>query len=121
MQKQLAVLLGLGLAAVLLVGCSDAAQDVKQDATVTSCINPDDGTPMRAEGTVVNRSSETSNFLIRITYYDESGNQVAEGVDTVTDVEPNATSPWQSTASNAAKGKIDCRIVSVRRTVDPLE
>lgn len=121
MRRQLVGLLGLALLVGLLVGCSGAAKSVKDDAAVTTCQNPEDGTPLRAEGTITNRSSETSDFLIRVTFYDTSGNRVAEGVDTVTGVNPGEASPWQSTASNAAKGPIECKVTSARRTASPLD
>ena len=112
-------LFALTLAGLLLVSCSDAAKDVKADATVTAC-TPTEGAPPRAEGQIRNSSSETSNFTIRITFYDSSGNKVAEGVDVVTSVEPNQSSPWQSTGSASAKGPIECKVTSARRVVSPV-
>jgi hypothetical protein len=74
-------------AATLLAGCG--TNKSTSDATVTACnADPGGGQPT-AEGTVLNSSSETSTFVLRIGFYDGSNNRVSDAVVNVGDVEPD--------------------------------
>ncbi len=114
-------LLGIAMAAVLtvtLVGCGSKSTSA---ATVTNC-QPDPGgdAPPMAEGQVTNNSSKASSFFIRVGFYDNSGNRVSEGVDTLNDVEPGTSSPFQVVGAARANGPLNCKVMTVRRSVSPV-
>jgi hypothetical protein len=105
--------------AVASSGCRSS--DSKADATVTACTpGPNDGQPV-AEGQVTNSSSKTSNYSVRVSFYDASGNKITEGVDVVTGVEPATSSPWRVTGLGSLKGAVDCRLGGVTRNAAPGE
>lgn len=113
--KFLLVTAVLGLAAT---ACS-AGNDYKADATVTACTPAaDEGKPV-AEGQVTNSSSKTSNYSIRVAFYDASDNKVTDGIDAVTSVEPGSSSPWRVTGLQSVNGPVDCRVSGVTRNVSP--
>jgi len=98
--------------------CSSSSEK-RADATVTACTPaPDDGKPV-AEGQVTNSSSKTSNYTVRVGFYDGAGNKVTEGGDVVTDVEAASSSPWRVTAIGSMKGPVECRVMDVTRNADP--
>ena len=101
-----------------LAACSGAAKSVTSDATVTAC-TPGDGDRPSASGDIVNRSSKRSSFAVEVSFYDTSGNRVAEGADTVNGVEPGATGRWRAVATANAKGPINCKVKTVRRIRTP--
>ena len=107
------------MAAVLGVGACSNDPDFVKDATVTACTpGPNDGQPV-AEGQITNTSSKTSNFTLRVGFYDTADNKITEGGDVVTDVEPSSSSPWNATGAGSVKGAVDCRILGVTRNLDP--
>lgn len=108
-------LLLAALAVVALSACSSS--NLKEDARVTSCEPGGEGTKPHASGDVQNTSSKRSNFFIRVEFRDSSGNRVSEGVDSINNVEPGTTSPWNVTAIADAQGPITCELGTVRRTV----
>jgi len=64
------------VAGVIVVGCGTSKST--QDASITECnADPGGGKPT-AKGQVVNTSSESSTFNLRIGFYDSSGNRVSE-------------------------------------------
>ncbi len=101
-----------------LAACSGAAKSVTSDATVTSC-TPGDGERPSASGDIANRSSKKSSFAVQVSFYDSSGNRVAEGADTVNGVEAGATGRWHAVATADAKGPINCKLKTVRRVRSP--
>jgi len=107
------------MAAVLgAVACSNDPDFVK-DAAITTCTpGPNDGQPV-AEGQITNSSSKSSNFTIRVGFYDAADNRVSEGVDAVTDVDASSSSPFRVTGVESMKGPVDCRVLGVTRGVDP--
>jgi hypothetical protein len=106
------------VATVLAAGACSSG-DKAAEATVTACTpGPDNGRPV-AEGQVTNGSSKTSNYTVRVGFYDSSGNKVTEGGDVVTDVEPATSSPWQATGAGTVKGAVTCRVLGVTRNVNP--
>ena len=108
----------LGIAALGLAGCSEAA-DHKADASITACTPAADGGKPVAEGQVTNPTSKTSNYSIRVSFYDESDNKVTEGIDAITDVEPGTSSPWRVTGLRSQNGPVDCRLGTVTRNAKP--
>ncbi len=113
-------LLGIAMAAVLtavLLGCGGKSTT---DATITACVADPDGGPPRAEGQITNNSSKDSIFFVRVGFYDTAGNRVSEGSDSVSDVEPGASSPFQINGIARARGPLDCRVLNVRRSVTPV-
>ncbi|PZR83167.1 MAG: hypothetical protein DLM65_02530 [Candidatus Aeolococcus gillhamiae] len=106
----------MALAAMLvLVACGTSKSTT--DATVAECnADPGGGKPT-AKGQVVNTSSKSSSFFLRIGFYDSSANKVSEGVDQVGSVDPGKGSPWQTTGATGAKGPLTCKVITLRRTV----
>lgn len=113
-QRWLGLLLAV-LAVFALSACSNSSP--KEDARVTSCEPGGEGTKPHAAGDVENTSSKRSNFFIRVEFRDSSGNRVSEGVDSINNVEPGTTSPWNVTAIADAQGPVTCELGTVRRTV----
>ena len=114
MRRSRSLLVGMAGAA-LVVGCSSSG--LTSDATVFGCIPGTDDAKPRATGEIANNSSKKSDFFIRIVFSDSSDNRVAEGVTTVTNVEPGTTSPWNIGALADANGPVTCEVETVRRTV----
>lgn len=112
----------LGLVAVALMtaaltGCGTSKST--QDASVAACnADPGGGRPT-AEGQVVNTSSKSSSFFLRVAFYDGSGNKVSEGVDQVGSIDPGKGGPWHVTGATDAKGPLTCKVVTLRRTAAP--
>ncbi len=109
----LAVSIGVGTAA-----CS-AGTDYSADASITACTPAADGGKPVAEGQVTNSSTKTSNYSVRVSFYDASDNKVTEGLDAITSVEPGSSSPWRVTGLQSVNGPVDCRIGKVTRNVSP--
>lgn len=103
-------------AAILLPGCSKKSTS---EATITACKADSGGGKPTAEGQVTNSSSKGSAFLIRIGFYDSSGNRVSEGADTVSGVGAGSSAPWHVTGAADANGKLTCKVLEVRRSVAP--
>ena len=104
------------LLTTVLLGCGGKSTS---DASVLSCVADPDGGPPRAEGEIRNSSSKESVFFVRVGFYDTSGNRVSEGADTISDVEPGTSSPFQINGAARAKGPLECKVLNVRRSVSP--
>ena len=108
---------GSAVVAVTLFACG--TKSTTKDATISTCnADPGGGRP-HAEGQVTNTSSKGSAFVIRLGFYDSSGNRVSEGADTVSGVGPGNNAPWHITGAADAKGPLTCKLLTVRRTVAP--
>ncbi len=102
------------MAAGLIAGCGTSTSTA--DATVLTCaVGPGGGQPT-AQGTVVNTSSETSTFVVRVSFYDSRGDRVSEGVTNVGDVEPATTGNWTITGVTSTNEAPTCKVTSLRRT-----
>lgn len=101
------------LAVVLVTRTSD---DAKDDVAVATCEAAPDGGDPSASGQIVNDSSKTSNYVIRLRFNDAQGNGVSEGVVAVDDVEAGATARWELTGTRSAQGPLTCEITDVSRT-----
>ncbi len=103
---------------VTLLACG-SSDNLKADATISSCVPGTDTGKPHAVGEIRNTSSKTSNFFVRIEFHDSAGNRLSEGVTTITDVEAGTTSPFDITGLADAKGPITCEVGTVRRTAAP--
>ena len=109
----LAVVAVVVLAVVLFTRTSD---DAKDDVSVATCeADPGGGDP-KASGQIVNDSSKTSNYVIRLRFDDAQGNAVSEGGAAVDDLESGATARWDLTGDRSAAGPVTCEITDVSRT-----
>ncbi len=113
-------LLGIAMTAVLTTVLFACGGKSTSDATVTACIADPDGGPPRAEGQIRNTSSKDSIFFVRVGFYDTAGNRVSEGSDSISDVEPGASSPFQINGAARAKGPLTCKVLNVRRSLTPV-
>ena len=78
MSRAIRFLLAGAVAAALLVGCGTSKST--QDASVSACNADPGGSKPTAQGQVINTSSETSSFFVRLGFYDLSNNRVSEEV-----------------------------------------
>ncbi|MGI9021901.1 MAG: FxLYD domain-containing protein [Acidimicrobiales bacterium] len=114
MSRSLRLLSAAAVAAGLLVGCGTSKST--QDASIAACnADPGGGKPT-AQGQVVNTSSETSSFFIRIGFYDVSDNRISEGATTLGSVDPGALGSWTITGAADANGPLTCKVMTLRRT-----
>jgi hypothetical protein len=115
-----ALLIGLVIvAAVIVVAVVVFAKDdnsAKGDVTVQACNADTAGNKPTASGQILNHSSETSNYLIRLKFTDAQGNQVAEGANGVKSVAPGASATWELKGDRDAKGPLQCKVTGVSRT-----
>ena len=109
-----ALLVAIGL----LVACSDDSNDAKDDAKVTSCKGGGGDRPTAA-GEVVNHSSKTSSYVLRVTFYDSDGNRVSEGGDSLKSVDPDEKATWKTSGVARANGDVTCKITNVERVATP--
>jgi hypothetical protein len=100
--------------AVVVFAKNDSA--AKGDVTVQACNADAMGSKPTASGQIVNRSTKTSNYVIRLKFTDAQGNQVAEGVNGVKSVDPGASASWTLTGDRDAKGPVQCKVTGVSRT-----
>jgi hypothetical protein len=109
----LVVIAAVVLAVVLVTRTSDDAED---DVAVATCEADSGGGDPRASGQIVNDSSKTSNYVIRLRFNDAQGNGVSEGGVAVDDVEAGATARWELTGTRSAQGPLTCEVTDVSRT-----
>ena len=112
----------LGLAVLCigasLAGCTSSKTAAK-DVSITSCkAGPNNGHPT-AQGSIHNKSSDASGYLIHVKFKDSSGNGVGDGAATVAKVEPDATAKWRLTGTLNVKGPVNCELGTVKRTAVP--
>jgi hypothetical protein len=97
----------------------NGSSSAKKDVNVQSCTADPGGGKPTARGQIVNRSSKTSNYVIRLKFTDAQGNQVSEGASAVKDVASNETAAWDLTGTRGAKGPLNCEVTGVTRTHIP--
>ena len=112
----LAVVIAVVLFFVFKGTSSDSA---KKDVKVTACRADSGGGKPTATGTILNHSSKSSNYVIRLTFTDPQGNAVSEGVAAVKDVEADATATWDITGARDTDGSVRCELTEVSRTHIP--
>jgi hypothetical protein len=98
---------------LLIKGTS--SKSAKKDVTVTTCRADGGGRPT-ASGKILNHSSKTSNYVIRLKFTDAQGNTVSEGVAPVKSVGADETATWDLTGARDVKGSVQCKITGVSRT-----
>lgn len=103
----------------VVVFTKDDSASARGDVTLQSCEADPSGDKPTASGTILNHSSKTSNYTIRLTFTDGQGNQVSEGVNSINDVEAGASATWKLTGTRAAKGPLKCEVTGVSRTHIP--
>lgn len=117
----LAIVLLLVLAAVaaVLVLAGRNTKDAKKDVTVKTCkADPQGGKP-KASGQILNHSSKTSNYVVKIKFNDAQGNSLSEGAAPVQSVDADKTAAWELTGDRSAKGPLKCVLTGVSRTHVP--
>lgn len=117
MRRRMVGLAAMALTGVLPVACGTSKSTT--DASISACNADAGGGKPTAQGTVVNTSSKSSSFFLRIAFYDSSGNKVSEGIDQVGSIDPGKGGPWHTTGATSAKGPLTCKVVTLRRTVAP--
>ena len=97
--------------ASLLAACTGEGTE---DISVTACTaDPAGGKPV-ASGTIVNRTSKASTYVIRITFRDSDGNQVSQGIGSVARVEPGGEANWSVSGAGNAAGNPGCEASAER-------
>jgi hypothetical protein len=109
----LAVIAAIVVVVIMVTRTSD---DAKDDVAVKACAADPGGGDPKASGQIVNSSSKTSNYVIRLKFNDAQGNGVSEGVANVNDVQAGATARWQLTGTRSARGPVTCVVTDVSRT-----
>ena len=109
----LVVIAAVVLAVVLVTRTSD---DAKDDVNVSACSADPGGGKPTASGEIVNDSSKTSNYVIRLRFNDSDGNAVSEGAAAVDDVDAGQTARWELTGARSADGPVTCEVTDVSRT-----
>jgi hypothetical protein len=105
--------------AALGLGACSSDSEKEANASITACTpGANDGKPV-AEGQVTNPSSKSSNYSVRVGFYDGSNNKVTEGADVVTDVESGTSSPFTVTGVGDVKGPVVCKVLGVTRNANP--
>lgn len=112
------VLVAAAAVAVVGLGACSSDSDVEAEASVTSCTAAPDSKPV-AEGQLTNSSSKSSNYSVRVGFYDASDNRVTEGADVVTDVESGTASPFTVTGVGDMNGPVVCKVLGVTRSANP--
>lgn len=111
----IAILGAVVVGAVTIFG-KDSGASAKSDVTIQACqADPAGGKPS-ASGNIVNGSSKTSNYVIRLKFKDAQGNQVSEGVNAVRSVKVGANATWRLLGSRKANGPVQCEVTGVSRT-----
>jgi hypothetical protein len=105
------------LAAVVLVVVINAtsSKSAKDDVTITSCRGPAGSGKPTAAGRVLNHSSKTSTYAIRLKFTDAQHNTVSEGFAPVQSVDSKKTATWEITGVRSVNGSVQCTITGVSR------
>ena len=110
----LLILAAVIIAAVVVFAKDDSS--AKRDVTVQACNADPAGDKPTASGQIVNHSSKTSDYIVRLKFTDAQGNQVAEGFNGVKSVAPSASATWTLKGDRGAKGPVKCTVTGVTRT-----
>ena len=117
MSRLLRLLSVIAVTAILAIGCGTSKNT--QDASIRACTADPAGGKPTAEGQVVNTSSKSSTFFVRIGFYDPAGNRISEGATTVGSVDPGGIGSWTVAGAADANGPLRCEVMTLRRTVAP--
>jgi hypothetical protein len=97
----------------------DGSSSANKDVSIQACTADPGGGQPTARGQIVNHSSKTSNYVIRLKFTDAPGNEVSEGASAVKNVAPNETATWELTGARDARGPLNCEVSGVTRTHIP--
>ena len=111
----IAVVVVVAAVIAVLVINRTSSSSAKEDVTITTCRGASNGKP-KASGRILNHSSKTSNYVIRLKFTDPQGNTVSEGVAPVQSVDSKKTAVWEITGDRDIKGSAHCEITGVSRT-----
>jgi hypothetical protein len=114
----LLVFAAIVVVALVLFVNGTSSKSAANDVTITAC-RPATGDKPTAAGTILNHSSKTSNYLIRLKFTDAQGNTLSEGVAPVASVGSGETARWDVTGTRDANGPVQCAITGVSRTHIP--
>lgn len=110
----LLVVIAAVVLAVVLAGKN--TKEAKKDVTIKTCTAKPSGGKPEASGDILNHSSKTSNYVVKLKFLDAQGNSVAEGAAPVKSIDANQTATWELTGDRDAKGPVKCEITGVSRT-----
>jgi len=106
---------GAVLGISLLSGCSDDNAEEAAEVKVSACVADPAGGRPRAEGTIVNSSSQPSAYTFRVRFLDPAGNEVSQASNAVARVEPGETATWRLEGGVSARGTLRCEVDNVTR------
>ncbi len=115
----LLLIIAVAVLAVILAHRNSSSDKAKKDVTVGACNAPAGGGKPKAVGQIVNHSSQTSNYVVRVKFKDAQGNVVSDGLDAVKSVKASATANFSLEGASSAKGPLTCEVSSVTRTHIP--
>lgn len=114
----------IGCAALLSSAADEIQEDIEQeraealeDVSVKSC-EADEIGDLTATLTVVNNSSERSNYMIEVTFEAPDGSQLDTGLAVVNALEPGQRTEAEVVTATDAPAEFDCRVVEVDRFSD---
>jgi len=87
----------------------------EDDVKLDKCGTDDFGKFPRAELTVVNHSSKTSNYMIQVEFTDGAGTRVSEGVAALNNLAPDQTAKEKAVGLTDAPSDLKCKITEVTR------
>ncbi len=122
--RLLSTLLGVVLLTVIVVAAlvlllkGTSSKSAMNDVTVTTCRAVATGKPT-ATGQILNHSSKTSTYVVRLKFTDPQGNTLSEGIAPVKSVGARQTAEWDLTGDRDVNGAVQCKITGVSRTHVP--
>ncbi len=102
-------------AALVLVVKGTSSKSAMKDVTVTTCRGAASSKPT-ATGQILNHSSKTSTYVVRLKFTDTQGNTLSEGIAPVKSVAAKQTARWDLTGDRQVNGAVQCKITGVSRT-----
>lgn len=85
------------------------------DVQIKSCEVDSDMSWAKADLTITNRSSKTSNYLIEIEFVDGAGTRLGEAVAATSNLAPGQAAQQTAQGADQIKGKISCKVTKVTR------
>jgi hypothetical protein len=117
----------LGVAIIIIVVVAIAASNsstpgsgtkshpAAADVSITSCtVDPALKIPL-AKGTVLNHSSDTSDYTFTISFSNTAGTVVAQGGGTENNIAPHQTATFSVNGDAQVSGPVTCKVVEVTR------
>lgn len=105
------------LALVVIIAIAAASSpkpaDPKKDVAITDCKANVLNLP-QANGTIVNRSSKPSDYLIEVEFV-TAGVRIGEGVTAANRVAPGQTAAWEAIGTGDGGAGMECKLLKVTR------